>query len=57
LSRAANGEQVRVAIVSAVQAVAGSLLKGFLREPAALADAQDITSFGAWRTYMASLTN
>ncbi len=30
----------------------GSQLKGFLCEPAALAGAEDITSFGGWRAYL-----
>jgi allophanate hydrolase len=33
----------------------GRLVKGFLCEPAGLADAADITAFGGWRAYMASL--
>jgi len=35
----------------------GRLVKGFLCEPASLAGAEDITSFGAWRAYLASLPN
>jgi allophanate hydrolase len=35
----------------------GRVVKGFLCEPAGLAGAEEITSFGGWRTYMASLTN
>jgi allophanate hydrolase len=30
-------------------------VKGFICEPWALADAQDITAFGGWRAYIASL--
>jgi allophanate hydrolase len=33
----------------------GRLVKGFLCEPAGLAGAEDITSFGGWRAYLASL--
>jgi allophanate hydrolase len=32
----------------------GSLVKGFICEPWALAGARDITSFGGWRAYVAS---
>jgi allophanate hydrolase len=31
------------------------LVQGFICEPAGLADADDITSFGSWRAYLASL--
>jgi allophanate hydrolase len=33
----------------------GTIVKGFLCEQAAVAAAKDITSFGGWRTYVASL--
>ena len=33
----------------------GQPVKGFLCESAGLAGAQDITSFGSWRAYLASL--
>ena len=33
----------------------GGLVKGFICEPFALAVAQDISSFGGWRSYVASL--
>lgn len=33
----------------------GRSVKGFICEPWALADALDITSFGGWRAYIASL--
>jgi allophanate hydrolase len=33
----------------------GRSVKGFICEPWALADAQDITAFGGWRAYIASL--
>jgi allophanate hydrolase len=33
----------------------GRTVKGFICEPWALADAQDITAFGGWRAYIASL--
>ena len=33
----------------------GDEVKGFLCEPRALAEATDITSFGSWRAYLASL--
>ena len=33
----------------------GRLVKGFICEPAGLVAAQDVTCFGAWRTYLASL--
>jgi allophanate hydrolase len=33
----------------------GWLVKGFICEPAGLADAHDITSFGSWPAYLASL--
>ena len=32
----------------------GESVKGFLCEPAALADARDITSHGGWRAYLKS---
>ena len=34
----------------------GAFVKGFLAEPAAIPDATDITHFGSWRNYLASLT-
>jgi len=33
----------------------GSSVKGFLCEPYAIADAQDISHYGGWRNYLASL--
>lgn len=33
----------------------GSSVKGFVAEPRAMADAKDVTSFGGWRAYIASL--
>lgn len=33
----------------------GSAVKGFICEPAGLADAREITGFGGWRAYLASL--
>lgn len=33
----------------------GSMVSGFIVEPAALAGATDVTAFGGWRSYMASL--
>jgi len=33
----------------------GSLVKGFVTEPRALDGAADITHFGGWRAYIASL--
>jgi allophanate hydrolase len=33
----------------------GSSVQGFVCEPQALEGAQDITHFGGWRAYMASL--
>jgi allophanate hydrolase len=33
----------------------GRIVKGFICEPYALTDAQDITSFGGWRAYLESL--
>jgi len=35
----------------------GKVEKGFICEPHAINDAQDITSFGNWRNYIASLEN
>ena len=32
----------------------GRWVKGFICEPWALADAEDITAFGGWRAYIAS---
>ena len=34
----------------------GTMPKGFLVEPEGLAGAQDITSFGGWRAYVAATT-
>ena len=34
----------------------GRWVKGFICEPWALADAEDITAFGGWRAYIASRT-
>ncbi len=33
----------------------GELVKGFICEPFAIADAPEISHFGGWRTYLASL--
>jgi len=33
----------------------GELVQGFLCEPSGLQDAHDISEFGGWRGYMASL--
>ena len=33
----------------------GARVKGFVCEPAALADAEDITRFGGWRAYREAL--
>jgi allophanate hydrolase len=35
----------------------GRLVKGFICEPAGLAGAEDITSFGGWRAYLASVSH
>lgn len=40
--------------IGSVQLEDDSVVKGFICEPAALADAQDITQFGGWRAYLAS---
>ena len=35
----------------------GARVKGFVCEPAALADAEDITRFGGWRAYREALAH
>jgi allophanate hydrolase len=40
--------------IGSVELADGSWVKGFICEPAALADAEDITGFGGWRAYLAS---
>lgn len=40
--------------IGSVQLEDGRTVKGFICEPAALAGARDITSFGGWRAYLAS---
>jgi len=42
--------------IGSVTLADGSTVKGFICEPAGLRDAQDITHFGGWRHYVASLT-
>ena len=39
-----------------LQLADGRWVKGFICEPAALADARDITAFGGWRAFIASLS-
>ena len=34
----------------------GSVVKGFIAEPRAIEGARDITAFGGWRAYIASLS-
>jgi allophanate hydrolase len=41
--------------IGTLQLIDGSSVQGFLCEPQALQDAQDISAFGGWRAYMASL--
>lgn len=41
--------------IGSVVLAGGEVLKGFLVEPVALAKARDISEFGGWREYMASL--
>ena len=41
--------------VGTLQLSDGTTVKGFIAEPAALVGAADITAFGGWRTYLASL--
>jgi allophanate hydrolase len=41
--------------IGTLQLLDGSSVQGFLCEPQALQDAQDISAFGGWRAYMASL--
>ncbi|WP_208544614.1 hypothetical protein [Rathayibacter sp. VKM Ac-2759] len=41
--------------IGSVSLADGSLVSGFLVEPLALETADDITSFGGWRAYLASL--
>ena len=40
--------------IGTLQLVDGSSVKGFICEPAALADAKDITLFGGWRAFLKS---
>ncbi len=41
--------------IGSVTLADGSQVKGFVAEPRALIDAQDITGLGGWRAYVASL--
>jgi allophanate hydrolase len=41
--------------VGTVRLADGTQAKGFLVEPAGLEGAEDISGFGGWRAYMASL--
>ncbi len=41
--------------IGTLQLEDGRLVKGFICEPAGLVEAQDITTFGAWKAYLASL--
>jgi allophanate hydrolase len=43
--------------IGSVKLANGSTVKGFICEPLALAGAADISSFGGWRAYLASLTS
>jgi allophanate hydrolase len=38
--------------IGTLQLIDGSTVKGFICEPAALAGATDITSFGGWRAFL-----
>jgi allophanate hydrolase len=38
--------------LGSVQLADGTEVPGFLCEPSALTDAEDITSFGGWRSYL-----
>ncbi len=41
--------------IGTLQLEDGRLVKGFICEAAGLVDAQDVTAFGGWRAYLASL--
>jgi allophanate hydrolase len=41
--------------IGTLQLADGSSVQGFICEPHALVGAQDITHFGGWRAYIASL--
>jgi allophanate hydrolase len=41
--------------IGTLQLEDGTAVQGFLCEPQALVEATDITHFGGWRAYMASL--
>jgi allophanate hydrolase len=41
--------------IGTVETVEGHRVKGFLCEPHALAGAEEVTAFGGWRAYVASL--
>lgn len=42
--------------IGTLELTGGRQVKGFICEPYALADAQDITGYGGWRTYRAAVT-
>jgi allophanate hydrolase len=42
-------------VIGNVQLAEGTWIKGFLCEEIALVDAREITTFGGWRNYLASL--
>lgn len=42
-------------VIGNVKLASGAWVKGFLCEEIALTDAREITSFGGWRAYLASL--
>jgi allophanate hydrolase len=41
--------------IGSLELADGSTVKGFICEPAGLAEAADITAFGGWKKYRASL--
>ena len=42
--------------IGSVTIADGSVVKGFVAEPRAIAGAEDITALGGWRAYIATLT-
>lgn len=44
-------------VIGTLELEDGTLVKGFLCEPYVISDAQDISQYGGWRNYLASLSS
>ena len=52
----ADGQLSDDLAIGSVVLADGTLVKGFIAEPRAIEGARDITTFGGWRAYIASLS-